>query len=248
MPAGALPRIGRAGAMSRLVHLPVSTRLAMVTYFLSGFLRGGDRFGERTLVAHFGELDQHRQIDAGQHFDLGPAHHRDGKIGGRAAEHVGQDGDAVAAVDAPHRFDDVLAALFDVVVGADGDGLDLALRSNHVLQGGAELNSQPPVGHKHKTNHGTPRGRVPGAPHERVHIMTIRSPGARGIPSKFRGLLHCSRTSRLWRGSLAGPAGGYPAIRARSQAAVLTIMVNQSPIKRRAGTASGGLRSGRRAH
>jgi len=67
------------------------------------------------------------------------------------------------------------------------------LRSDHVFQGGTKFNSQPTVGHKHKTDHGTPRGRVPGAPHERVHIMTIRSPGARGILSKIEGLLHCSK-------------------------------------------------------
>jgi hypothetical protein len=53
------------------------------------------------------------------------------------------------------------------------------------------------VGHQHKTNHGTPRGCVPGAPHERVLILTIRSPSARAIFSKFGGLLHCSKTSPI---------------------------------------------------
>jgi hypothetical protein len=42
-----------------------------------------------------------------------------------------------------------------------------------VFQGGSELNSKPPVGHQHYTNHRTPRGRVTVAPHERVLIMTI---------------------------------------------------------------------------
>jgi hypothetical protein len=50
-----------------------------------------------------------------------------------------------------------------------------------MFKGRAELNSQPPVGHKHKANHGTPRGRVSVAPHERALIMTIRCLSARGI-------------------------------------------------------------------
>ena len=66
---------------------------------------------------------------------------------------AGQDRHSVAAVDATHRLDDVLTALLDVVVGADSDRFDLALRPDHVLQCRAELDSKPPVGHKHKTDH-----------------------------------------------------------------------------------------------
>jgi hypothetical protein len=68
------------------------------------------------------------------------------------------------------------------------------LRSNHVLQCRAELDSEPPVGDKHKTNHQIPRGRVPVAPHERVLIMTIRSPSARDLLTEFWRLLHCGRS------------------------------------------------------
>ena len=39
-----------------------------------------------------------------------------------------------AAVDPLDRIEDVLAALLDVVVGADGDRLDLALGADHMLQ------------------------------------------------------------------------------------------------------------------
>jgi hypothetical protein len=59
------------------------------------------------------------------------------------------------------------------------------LGSDHVLQGRAELNSKPAVGNEYKTNHGTPRGRFPFAPHERLPIMTIQSPCARGILSEI---------------------------------------------------------------
>ena len=79
--------------------------------------------------------------------------HGDREVRRRAAEHVGQDHDAVAGVDALDRLDDVLAALLDVVVGADGDGFDLLLRADHVLQRRAELDGQPPVGDQNKTDH-----------------------------------------------------------------------------------------------
>jgi hypothetical protein len=49
----------------------------------------------------------------------------------------------------------------------------LVLRANDMLQRGAKLDSKAAVGDQHKTNHGTPRGRAPVAPHERVLIMTI---------------------------------------------------------------------------
>ncbi len=112
------------------------------------------------LAAHLGELHQHRQIDAGEHLDLGPAHHGNRQVRGSAAEHVGQDGDAFAGVHALDRLDDVLAALLDVVVGADGDRLDLPLRSHHVLEGRAELDGETPVRDQNETDHrDSPRAR-----------------------------------------------------------------------------------------
>ena len=86
---------------------------------------------------------------------------------------------AVSGVDALHRLDDVLAALLDVVVGADGDGLDLALRADDVLQRSAELDGESTVGDEDKTNHrqGIPAGAV--APHERAAIIIIQSPSSR---------------------------------------------------------------------
>jgi hypothetical protein len=98
---------------------------------------------------------------------------------GRAAEHVGQDGDAVTGVDALDRFDDVLAALLHIVVRADGDSLDLGLRADDVLQRSAKLDGEPPVGDKDKTNHRleAPAGAV--APHEWAAIIMIQSPSSR---------------------------------------------------------------------
>ena len=43
------------------------------------------------------------------------------------------------------RLDDVLAALLDVVVRADGHGFDLPLRPDDMLQGRAKFDGKPPA-------------------------------------------------------------------------------------------------------
>src|SRR5262245_46242146 len=170
--------------------------------FAAGVLGRRHRLGERAFVAHFGELDQHRQIDTGEDLDLGPPHHRNGEVGGGTPEHVGEDGHPLAAVHALDGLDDVLAALFHVVVGADGHRLDLLLRPDDMLQSRTELRGEAPVRHEYETDHAVPRRRVPGAPHERGPIMTIRSPYARAFPRTWgqccialRGALSAPRQS-----------------------------------------------------
>jgi hypothetical protein len=111
--------------------------------------------------------------------DVWPAHAGDGEVRRRAAEHVGEDCNTLTGVDALDRLDDVLAALLDIVVGADGDGLDLPLRSHDMLQRRAEFDGEPPVGDENETDH---RREIPAravAPHERAAIMTIRGPSSR---------------------------------------------------------------------
>ena len=163
----------------------------MVTYLRPASCAADHRLLQRALVADLGELDQHRQVDAGEHLDLRPAHHGNREVGRRAAEHVGEDSDAVAGVDALDRLDDVLAALFDVIVGTDGHGLDLLLRADHMLERRAEFDGEPPVRNENETDHQTPRGRVPVAPHERTVILTIRSPCARAFLPILTCMLHC---------------------------------------------------------
>ena len=51
------------------------------------------------------------------------------------------------------RLDDLLAALGNVIVGADGNCLNLVLGADHVLQGGSQLVGQTPMRHEHDTNH-----------------------------------------------------------------------------------------------
>src|SRR6516225_2026361 len=147
--------------------------------FAPGVLRGGDRLRQRALVAHLGELDQHGKIDAGEHLDLGTAHDRDREVRGRAAEHVGEDGDPFARVHALDRLDDVVAALLDVVVGIDGHRLDLGLRPHHMLKRRAELEREPPVRDENETDHRAPCRRTPFAPREKASIMSIPMPRAR---------------------------------------------------------------------
>src|SRR6185369_6154425 len=113
-----------------------------------------------------------------------------------AAEHVGQDHDPVAQVGALHRLDDVAAALLDVVVGPDRDGLDLLLLADHVLQCRAEFDGEPPVGNKDQSNHWKfgklrPARLAPHRPRKRA-IMTMCGASARGMdgsPYIFRNAI-----------------------------------------------------------
>src|SRR5262249_62341374 len=87
-----------------------------------------------------------------------------------------------SCVHALARIDDVLAALFDVVVRADGHRFDLLLRADHMLEGRAELGGKAPVRDEYEADHRVPRRRVRVAPHERAPIITILSPCARAFP------------------------------------------------------------------
>jgi len=81
--------------------------------------------------------------------------------------------------------------LLDIVVGPDRHRLDLLLGSDHVFQRRAELDGEPPMRHENKTDHGIACGHFLVAPHERAHILTIRSPRARGFSVNIRAMLHC---------------------------------------------------------
>src|SRR5262249_60036752 len=130
--------------------------------FAPGFLSLGDRLGEWGFVAHLGKFDQHGQVDAGEHLDLRSVHHRDRQVRRGAAEHVGQDRDAVTAVHPFDCFNDVVASAFHVVVRPDRYRFDLLLLPHHVFERGTELDGEPPVGNEddayHEATPTTPRG------------------------------------------------------------------------------------------
>src|SRR6516225_10296384 len=88
--------------------------------------------------------------------DMGPLHGGDGEIGWRAAEHVSEHHNAVAVVNARERGKHVCAPLIEIVVGTYGDGLELLLGSNHVLERSAELMRKPAVGNDDDADHIAP--------------------------------------------------------------------------------------------
>ncbi len=67
----------------------------------------------------------------------------------RATEHVGENGDAVAGIDAVYRFYDVAATEIGIVLGPDRDRLDLLLRTHDVLERRLELVGEAPMGHQY---------------------------------------------------------------------------------------------------
>ena len=87
--------------------------------------------------------------DACEHFHLWAAHAGKRKVGGRAAEHVGQDSDTIAAVDAIYRFDDITSTQFGLVLGSNRDGFNLFLRTHNVFERRPELVGKAPMGHNH---------------------------------------------------------------------------------------------------
>ena len=69
----------------------------------AGFPRFHYRLVEPGVAAHARQFHQHRQVDAGDHFDAWPLHGGDREIGWRTAEHVGEHHDTFAAIDAVER-------------------------------------------------------------------------------------------------------------------------------------------------
>ncbi|CDX37391.1 hypothetical protein MPLSOD_30073 [Mesorhizobium sp. SOD10] len=124
-----------------------------VDVFAARRLRFVERGGHVVAFADRGELDQHRQVHAGDDLDAAGFHHRDGEVGWCAAEHVGEHDDAGAGVDARHRVDDVGPALLHVVVGADRHGFEIVLRPDDMLHGMPELGGELTVRHEHESDH-----------------------------------------------------------------------------------------------
>src|SRR5262249_38908570 len=91
--------------------------------------------------------------DAGDHLDVGPVEDGDGEIGGRAAEHVREQDDAVALVDLLDAVEDLASSHFHVVLGADADSGDALLRPDHMLERGDEPGRQTTVGDENHCDH-----------------------------------------------------------------------------------------------
>ena len=137
----------------RLAHPLARSLLATLMYFRPGVLGAAGDVVEVGIAAHAGELDQHRQIDAGDHFHAPRLHHRDREVRRRAAEHVGQEDHAGAVVNLVDGGDDVASSLFHVVVRADRHGLARILMTDHMFERGAKFRRQLPMSDKHETDH-----------------------------------------------------------------------------------------------
>ena len=96
-----------------------------------------------------GQLNQHRQINACDHFDLGAVHNRDRQIRRRAAEHIGEHDDAGAGFDLFGFADDFGTALFHIVVGTDAHRSDRILRADHMFQRRYQFNREAAMGYEH---------------------------------------------------------------------------------------------------
>ena len=68
------------------------------------------------------------------------------KFDGGAAKHVGQHDDTTAGFGLADRVDNVLAAAFHIVVGADANRFDQFLRADDVLERRHEFNGKPAMG------------------------------------------------------------------------------------------------------
>src|SRR5690606_31229114 len=199
--------------MSRMINTNPSgaKRLAGDGNVLApGFGRLLERLLDGQVGAHAGELDQHRQVDPADDLDVAVLHGRDGDVGGRTAEHVGEDHDAVALI---RRFDaaqDVVAALFHVVIRTDGDGLDHVLRADDMLERCLELHGEGAVRHQNHADHRySPKGKPRMAGRKSCPAGTgiqVNSRPAGRFPGDSRR--SASRTSTSWCRGSATPSCG----------------------------------------
>src|SRR3546814_670362 len=105
------------------------------------------------LVADAGKPDQHWQVDPRDHLYIGLAHQRNGEVGRRSAEHVGEQDHTLAAVDPCGGGRYVGPARLHVVIRADTDRLHPFLRANNMFHGGDELHRQTSMRHQNQADH-----------------------------------------------------------------------------------------------
>ena len=132
---------------------PVSTLLATVMYLRPASRASITAWSRSALSRKRRQLDQHRQVDAADHLDAAAVHHRDREVRRRAAEHVGEQHDAAAVLNARHRAEDVGAALLHVVFGADRDRFESRLRTDDVFERGAKTSGELAVSDQDHSNH-----------------------------------------------------------------------------------------------
>ena len=111
-----------------------------------------NRFRQGLAAANLRQLDQHRQIDAGNHLHLSVGQGQ-GEVGGRAAQNIGQQHHAIALVHGADALTNIAAPAFHIVLRTNANGGDGALRAHHMLHGQAQLLSQAAMGDEDKADH-----------------------------------------------------------------------------------------------
>ena len=101
------------------------------------------------------ELDEHGQVDPGDDLDVVLLEEAEAQVGGRAAEHVGEDDDAALLVDPLEALVDLPLGVLDVVVPADRDGLDVGRLAEDDGQGVQQLLGHAAVADDDASDHGS---------------------------------------------------------------------------------------------
>jgi hypothetical protein len=118
----------------------------------------GDALRQGGRTPRFGDLHQHRQIDAGNnvHFDrFGPGsiNQRHREIAGGGSEQVGDDDDPCPGVGFGDGVRYGSTPFVWVVVGADAHGGKICLDAGHSLERSPQFHSQLPVANQDETDH-----------------------------------------------------------------------------------------------
>mgnify|MGYP006170522143 CR=1 FL=1 len=115
------PAARRTRSLLRGAPLDVEQPARDVDVLATSLLGAGDGLLEALGLTHACELDQHRQIDAGQHFDGSFAEKRHRQVGRGPAKHVGDQQHAAVAVEQRVARDAVHAVVLDPVAGREHD-------------------------------------------------------------------------------------------------------------------------------
>src|SRR5262249_60551775 len=77
----------------------------------------------------------------------------DASVVGRPAEHGGAPDSAVAGLAPPYGLNEFRAPCLHIVLGSDGQRLELLLRPDDMLEGSSEFCSQPSMGDNDDADH-----------------------------------------------------------------------------------------------
>ncbi len=137
-------------------------------------------------AAQAGQLDQHRQVDAGDHLDAVVLEKRHAEVRRRAAEHVGQQQHALLAAHPLDRLRDLLPRVVHIVVPADRHRGELRQVADDHLGGVHQLGRELPVRDDDDANHRSAYRIERGKARASRPSRHARCPGAGRAPARRR--------------------------------------------------------------